>query len=131
MKIGIYHHTFIHGSGIDNVIKEIANRLSKKHNVEINTFFCNRKDCKAKINVLSKAKTKSIFNAYNPKTAIKTITSVKKYDVVMSHMYPINALVSIGKFIYSTPHLAYFWGAPPSFVANNLREKVYFASCSG
>ena len=125
MKIGIYHHTFIYGSGIDNVIKEIANRLSKNHKVEINTFFDNRKDCKAKINRFSKSRKKSVFTSYNPIVALRTIRSVKKYDIVMTHIYPMNLLVSLGSLIYKKPHVAYFWGAPPSWMVKGITEKLY------
>jgi len=123
MKIGIYHHTFIYGSGIDNVINEIANRLAKSNEVEINTFFCNRNDCK--VNVLSKSRKKSVFTAYNPFSALNIIKSVKNYDVVMSHIYPMNLLVSIGSLVYKKPHIAYFWGAPPSWMVKGLFEKLY------
>lgn len=125
MKIGIFHHSFMNGSGIDNVIKDHANFLSKYHDVEINTFFADRTDCKVKVNVLSNAKTKSVFNAHNPRNAIRMIKQVKNYDVVMSHIYPANLLTAIGSKLYNTPHLAYFWGAPPLFMLDNFIEKAY------
>lgn len=125
MKIGIYHHTFMKGSGIDSVIKEVADRLSKKNQVEINTFFSDRHDCKAKIRLLSRSKSKSVFNANNPATTLRTIKSVKKYDVVMTHIYPMNLLVSIASVLYKKPHIAYFWGAPPSWMVKGIAEKSY------
>ncbi len=125
LNIGIFNHSFINGSGIDNVIKDHANFLIKYHDVEINTFFADRTDCKAKINILSDAKTKSVFNAHKPADALRMIRQIKRYDVVMSHIYPANLLTALGSKIYSVPHLAYFWGAPPLFMLDNFPEKLY------
>jgi len=43
----------------------------------------------------------------------------------MSHMYPINLFVALGSLFYKKKHIACFWGVPPSFTANNVREKAY------
>lgn len=115
----------MYGSGIDNVIKEIAIRLNKNNDIEINTFFCDRKDFK-KVILHSNNKSKSVFTAYNPFAALKVIRSVKRYDAVMSQIYPMNLLVALGCFIYKKPHIAYFWGAPPGWMASSLFEKIYF-----
>jgi glycosyltransferase involved in cell wall biosynthesis len=127
MKIGIYHHTYIYGSGIDNVLREIAVRLSKKNCVEIITFYTDRKDSDLKIRVISRSKSKSVFNAYNPITAIKVIRSVKDYDVVFTSIYPMNSLVSLGRIFYGKKHrhISYFWAAPPASVIRGFFEKIY------
>lgn len=124
MKIGFYNHTFMDGSGIDSVIYDVASKLSKKHDVEINTFYCNKKT-NLIINILSKTKNKSVFSAYNPVTAINTIKSVKKYDLVISHICPMNILAGIGSRIYHKKHIAYFWGSPPTSSTKSILEKLY------
>jgi len=133
MKIAFIQHSFGFTSGIDTVTYELSKRISKKHDVTIFTFN-NEYDSNIGIEIKESSipfKKNRVFNAVLSPIFIHKIAeiqkSIKKYDVVNSHMYPANIIPLLPTKIENPLNVVIAWSTEPIKLFPKLTEKLYFA----
>ena len=99
MKIAILTPTFSHFSGIDRLVETKSEDLIKKgHKVDIFTLSASIKPKKAGIYILGTPKNPlserlyRLFMFLDVKKIKKYVDILKNYDLVISHLYPMNIL---------------------------------------
>lgn len=104
MKIAILTPTFSHFSGIDRLVEiKYKDYLKKGHKVDIFTLKASIKPEKAGLYVLGMPKNQLLERLYRlfmflDIKRIKKYTNIlKNYDIIISHLYPINILAQEAK----------------------------------
>lgn len=104
MKIAILTPTFSHFSGIDRLVEMQAEKFVKQgHKVDIFTLSASIKPKKAGLYVLGMPKNPVLERFYrlfmflDAKKVNKWVNTLKGYDIIISHLYPMNILASGAK----------------------------------
>ncbi len=104
MKIAILTPTFSHFSGIDRLVEIESKKFIKKgHKVDIFTLSASIKPKKAGLYILGMPKNPALERIYRLfmfldfKKVKKYSSILKNYDIVISHLYPMNTLASKAK----------------------------------
>jgi 1,2-diacylglycerol 3-alpha-glucosyltransferase len=99
MKIAILTPTFSHFSGIDRLVEMKCRQFTKKgHKVDIFTLKASIKPKNAGLYVLGMPKNPTLERLYrlfmflDLKKVEKYVNILKRYDLVISHLYPMNIL---------------------------------------
>ena len=132
MKIAILTPTFFEFSGIDRVAEQQAIDNVKKGNKV--TIFTLKSTIKPKnYNIVEIGMPKNLFwqRIYrlffflDRKKIRKYTKQLKNYDVVISHMYPMNILASKAKKIYKVKYIFHNHGVGFPYLFINVFEKIY------
>jgi glycosyltransferase involved in cell wall biosynthesis len=99
MKIAFFNHTLRLGSGIDNVITELASRLSRRDDV---TVYCFKNEYSRAQYDFQITEIKSVFSSTKERMSViapflldkvgKLTRSLEENDVVNTHNFPANFL---------------------------------------
>lgn len=98
MKIAILTPTFSHFSGIDRLVEIKCKELTKKHKVDIFTLRSSIKPKKAGLHILGMPRNPLLERLYrlfmflDIKKVNKYADILKNYNVIISHLYPMNIL---------------------------------------
>lgn len=131
MKIAILTPTFFPYSGIDRVVEEEAEELSKKHDVTIFTFRASMRPKRAKMDILNMP-TNPFFERMYRLFFFMDIKKIKKYtaklsgfDWIISHQYPMNILASkVRKNITFVIHIMMQVLLPLSYLARYQKKSI-------
>jgi glycosyltransferase involved in cell wall biosynthesis len=129
LKIAFFHHTLRLGSGIDTVIYELANRLSKYDDV---TVFCFNTDYQANNCKFHIREIKSTFaNSTNKMMVLAPFimdkigplkSELKNFDVINTHHYPASYIV---RALNGPLNLVTEWSAVTSSMFSTMKEKSF------
>lgn len=132
MRIAILTPTFFEFSGIDRVAEQQAlENVKKGNNVAIFTL---KSAIKPKgYNIVEMGMPKNIFwqRIYrlffflNRKKIRRYVKELKSYDIVISHMYPMNILASKAKKLYKIKYIFHNHGVGFPSLFENIFEKIY------
>ena len=132
MKIAILTPTFSYYSGIDRVVEQQAKDYSKKgHKVTIFTLEAEIKPKGFKLEILGMPKNLFLQRMYrllfflNFKKIKNTIEKLKDYNIVISHLYPMNWIAYYAKKKYNIKYIYYNHGIGYSELFDNIFEKLY------
>jgi len=132
MKIAILTPTFSHYSGIDRVVEQQAKDYSRQGNqVVVFALEASMKPAGFKLKVLSMPKSLFLQRLYRLFFFLdfvkigKTANKLKDYDVVISHLYPMNILASKAKEKYNVKYVYHNHGIGYSELFANPFEKAY------
>lgn len=132
MKIAILTPTFSHFSGIDRLVEiKSQSLINEGHKVDIFTLMASIKPKKAGLHILGMPKNPLMERLYrlfffiDVKKIRKYSNILKNYDLVISHLYPMNILASKAK--KKNKELKYiFHNAGVGIVETySLPEKIY------
>lgn len=132
MKIAILTPTLYGYDGIAKVAKKQAeNYVKMGHDVKIFALGGDMAPVGINIEILGTPKFSLLRRIYwlifpmDFFRLIKWVKKLKKYDIVISHNYPMNCLASLAKKSYHIKYVYYNHGAPPPEVRQNLWERTY------
>jgi glycosyltransferase involved in cell wall biosynthesis len=130
VKIAFFHHTLKVGSGIDTVIYELANRLTKRGD-EV-TVFCFNSDYKNKETSFEIVELDSFVTRTTRRQMVLSPFILDKtdfvrdrlrgYDIINTHHYPANYIV---RNIHGPTNIVTEWSAASPSMFSSLTEKIY------
>lgn len=124
MKIAFMHHTFIEGSGIDNVTYQLAKRLNTEHEVTVISFN-NEYDNSGIPTIEYRVPFGKVYGAiFSPFFAREVRQDLKQFDVVITQLYPCNIIPLLPtKLKVKTIFIE--WGLQPSYAFSGLLDRAY------
>ena len=131
-KIAILVPNFISAGGDAQVAKLQANALSEQGNeVSIFTNSADMTPDDAQLFVMGMPKSLFLQRLYRlifPLDIIKTfywLRFLKRYDVVIAHLYPMTWLGFLARKVYNIPYIFWFHGTDEPENFNSIAEKIY------
>ena len=132
MKIAILVPNFAEYSGDARVAELQAEDLIKEGNdVSIFALAADIKPKNAKLFVMGMPKSlfwQRVYRLVFPLDLIKTfrwLPKLKNFDLVISHLYPMNWLAFLAKKFYKVEYTYWYHGIPEPEVYPNLYERIY------
>jgi 1,2-diacylglycerol 3-alpha-glucosyltransferase len=130
-KIALLVPNFASYSGDARVVELQANYLESLGK-EIDIITLNQ-DIKSNLSVINIGMPKSLFwqrvyRLFFPIDLVKTnmvIKDLKKYDLIISHLYPMNWLAYLAKKHYGIKYIYWYHGIPTPNLQPYLYERVY------
>ena len=133
MKIAILTPTFNYYSGIDRVVQQQAEDYAKKGNkVAVIALEASIKPRSYKVISLGMPKNQALQRLYRLFFFLDTkkmncYKSLKNYDIVISHFYPMNWLAYKAKKRYKTKYVYFNHGINTTGLLNNIWQRLYMA----
>ncbi len=133
MKIAILTPTFSYYSGIDRVVQQQAEDYARKGNeVEVIALEAGIKPRNYKVISLGMPKNQFLQRLYRLFFFLDTkkmeyYKSLKNYDIVISHFYPMNWLAYLARKKYNVKYIYFNHGVNTTGLLNNLLQKLYMA----
>lgn len=133
MKIAILTPTFNYHSGIDRVVQQQAEDYAKKGNeVAVIALEASIKPKNYKVISLGMPKSPALQRLYRlffflDNKKMDYHKSLKNYDVVISHFYPMNWLAYLARKKYKVKYIYFNHGVNTTGLLNNLWQKLYMA----
>ncbi|RLE68313.1 MAG: hypothetical protein DRJ45_08150 [Thermoprotei archaeon] len=134
MRIAILVPNFAEYSGDARVAVLQAEDLAKEGNeVTIFALDADIKPKNAKLSVMGMPKKlfwQRVYRLIFPLDLIKTIKwlpKLKDYDLVISHLYPMNWLAFLAKKFYKVKYIYWYHGIPYPELYPNLYERIYLS----
>ena len=131
MKIAILAPTLFK-QDYDFQINRYVNEITKKSDsVTIFTLNANITIPHAKISIMGMPKKlfwQRVYRLVFPLDLIKTfrwLPKLKEFDLIISHLYPMNWLAFLAKKIYKIKYTYWYHGIPDPKTYPNLYEKIY------
>jgi len=132
MKIAILVPNFSEYSGDARVAELQAEDLAKEGNeVTIIALAANIKPKNAKLFVIGMPKSlfwQRVYRLIFPLDLIKTLRwlpKLKDFDLVISHLYPMNWLAFLSKKFYKVKYTYWYHGIPTPELHSHLYERIY------
>ncbi|RLA77830.1 MAG: hypothetical protein DRG33_06430 [Deltaproteobacteria bacterium] len=132
MKIAILVPNFSEYSGDARVAELQAEDLAKEENeVTIIALAANIKPKDAKLFVIGMPKSlfwQRVYRLIFPLDLIKTLRwlpKLKNFDLVISHLYPMNWLAFLSKKFYKVKYTYWYHGIPTPELHSHLYERIY------
>ncbi|MEK6983789.1 MAG: glycosyltransferase family 4 protein [Nanoarchaeota archaeon] len=131
MKIAILTPTFNYYSGIDRVVQQQADDYARKgHKVTVIALESQIKPRNYKIEILGMPRNAFLQRLYRlffflDFMKIARYKNLKKYDVVISHFYPMNWLAYLARNKYKIKYIYFNHGVNTTGLLDNLWQKVY------
>ena len=131
MKVAILTPTFNYYSGIDRVVEQQAEEYTKKGNKV--TVIALESNIKPKnYNVISLGVPKNTFLQrlyrlffFLDSKKISYYKNLKKYDVIVSHFYPMNWLAYLARKKYKIKYIYFNHGINTTGLLDNVLQKLY------
>ena len=131
MKIAILTPTFNYYSGIDRVVEQQAESYAKKgNNVTVIALEAGIKPRNYKVISLGMPKNSFLQRLYRllfflDIKKINYYKNLKKYDIAISHFYPMNWLAYLARKHYKTRYIYFNHGVNTTGLLNNIWQKSY------
>lgn len=132
MRIAILVPNFSEFSGDARVAEmQVEDFIRKGDDVSVFALEANIKPKKAQLVVLGMPESlfwQRVYRLIFPIDIIKTIKytrKLKEYDMVVSHLYPMNWLACLAKYKYNIDYTYWYHGIPSPKLYPNLHEKLY------
>lgn len=132
MRIAILVPNFAEYSGDARVAELQAEELVEKGNdVTIFALAANIKPKNAKLFIIGMPKSlfwERVYRLILPLDLIKTLRwlpKLKNFDLVISHLYPMNWLAFLAKKLYKVKYTYWYHGIPTPELYQNLYERIY------
>jgi len=132
MKIAILTPTYFSYSGIDQeVLQQAKEFIEAKQEVKIFTLAASIKENNIPTEIIGMPKklfwqrVYRLFFFLDIKKIITTVRKLKNYEVIYSHLYPMNILARLAQKRYGKKYIYYNNGVPPSSIFPQFIEKIY------